>query len=445
MKLNAKNINMLQGPLTKPLLLFTLPIALSSMLQQLFNAADTVIVGLLESESALAAVGANAEIVALIVTVSGGLAVGANVAVANCVGKNKPGQLPGILQAAALLAAAVGLLGALLGQAAVNPLLQLMNTPAQIFLKAAQYLRIYLLGYPFLLLYDFGAAMLRAQGNSRFPFFALALSGVLNVGLNLAFVIFLRMGVAGVAAATSLSNACSAVLVLTKLYKGKTPIGRLPGWGTARMHCRQILKTGLPSALQGAVFCLANLFVQTAVNGFGPSAIAGSTVAVNFEYFTYYIITAFGQTATTFTGQNFAAGQLNRCKKVLKICLWCAFLGCAAVILPVVLFRSFFAGLFSANRQVVYYAGVRMVCILLLEPICAFYEIPAGVLRGAGHAGLPAASSILGICVFRVIWVATVFAKAKALWVLYLAFPLSWAVTVALTALSFAYIVRYKL
>ena len=435
MELSKNGMDMLHGGLAKKLLLFTLPIARSSMMQQLFSAADTVVVGLFGRPGALAAVGTNTEIVALIVTVSSGLSIGANVLIANRIGKNQTDDLPAALRSVLALALVIGGLGAALGQLAVLPLLRLIRTPDDIFSGAALYLRIYLLGYPFLLLYDFGAAALRARGDSRSPFFALMLSGIANVVLNVLFVTALRLDVAGVAIATGVSNALSAALVLRRLHC----IGMLKRAGRGRWaYIAETLKTGVPSAIQGAVFCFANTFVQASVNRFGSVAIAGSAIAMNFEYLSYYGITAFGQTATTFTSQNYAAGQLDRCRKILWLCLGFSVLGSLVMIVPAVVFRDFFCGLFSGDPAEIECACVRILCILFFEPVCSLYEIPAGVLRGTGRAVLPAADMMVGTCAFRIVWIMMVFRAHPSPEALFHAFPLSWLATIALVALTFA-------
>ena len=434
MNLRTADVDMLHGPLTRKLLLFTLPIAFSSILQQLFNAADTAVVGYFGNQGALAAVGTNTEIIALIVTVSSGLSIGANILVAKLIGKNQKENIPTAIRTAIMLSVLIGVLGMAVGLAVAEPLLRLIQAPEGILRDAALYLRIYMLGYPFLLLYDFGSAVLRARGDSRYPFLALAFSGIANVGLNLFFVIVFRMGVAGVAVATGISNALSALIVLHRLPKEK-PESTRARFSTEDMG--EILKTGVPSAVQGAVFCFANIFVQASVNGFGETAIAGSTVAMNFEYFTYYIITAFGQTATTFTGQNHAAGQRERCRKILWLCLLLSTLCSAIPIFTIVLFRNFFSGLFTPDAAVIESAGVRIMCILLFEPLCNLYEIPAGVLRGSGHALYPAIGAMVGTCAFRILWICTVFRANPTLPMLYYAFPLSWVVTILLVDSGF--------
>ena len=412
MDITKNGMDMLHGGLAKKLLLFTLPIALSSMMQQLFSAAGTAVVGLFGRPGALAAVGTNTEIVALIVTVSSGLSIGANVLIANRIGKNQTDDLPAALRSALALALVIGLLGAALGQLAVLPLLRLIRTPDDIFSGAALYLRIYPLGYPFLLLYDFGAAALRARGDSRSPFFALMLSGIANVVLNVLFVTALRR--------------LHCIGMLKRAGRGR--------WA----YIAETLKTGVPSAIQGAVFCFANVFVQASVNRFGSVAIAGSAIAMNFEYLSYYGITAFGQTATTFTSQNYAAGQLDRCRKILWLCLGFSVLGSLVMIVPVVVFRDFFCGLFSSDPAEIECACVRILCILFFEPVCSLYEIPAGVLRGTGRAVLPAADMMVGTCAFRIVWIMMVFRAHPSPEALFHAFPLSWLATIALVALTFA-------
>ena len=437
MKHRSSERDMLHGPLAGKLLRFTLPIALSSIVQQLFNAADTAVVGSFGSADALAAVGTNTELIALIVTVSTGLSIGANVLIDNQIGRQETSRTPGTVQRAIWLSALIGVLGLLLGQIAAAPLLRLIRTPERIFRAAALYLRLYVLGYPFLLLYDFGSAILRARGDSRYPFLTLVLSGAVNVGLNLFFVIVCRLGVAGVAIATDLSTLLSALLVLRRLKKDNLFRLTLRRPQRAAKAVGEILRTGVPSAVQGAVFCFANIFVQASVNRFGETAIAGSTIAMNFEYLTYYIITAFGQTATTFTSQNHAAGQPDRCRRILWLCLDLSVVCSAVPIFTIVRFRSFFSGLFTPDAAVIGAAGVRILCILLYEPVCDLYEIPAGVLRGSGHALYPALSTMAGTCAFRIVWICTVFRAAPALPTLYHAFPISWALTTLLVGLGF--------
>ncbi len=432
MNLKSENIDMLHGPLTKNLLLFTLPIALSSILQQLFSAADTAIVGYFGNKNALAAVGTNTEIIALIVTVSSGLAIGANILIAKLIGKGNKEKIPTVITTAIFLSIIIGLIALGLGQLVANPVLRFIQVPDTILQDATIYLRIYFLGYPFLLLYDFVSAMLRARGDSRYPFIALVLSGIVNVGLNLFFVVVFHMGVAGVSIATDLSNTLASFLVLRRLLQENHLTSEVIEKVFSPQIALEILTVGLPSAVQGAVFCFANIFVQASVNTFGETAISGSTVAMNFEYFTYYIITAFGQTATTFTGQNHAAGEMKRCKKILWLSLLLSTICSSIPIYTIVFFREFFSGLFTPSQTVIESATIRIMCILAFEPICNLYEIPAGVLRGSGHALYPAISTMIGTCAFRILWICMIFPQNPTLSMLYHAFPLSWCMTIIL-------------
>ena len=429
---------MLHGPLTLKIIVFALPIALSSMLQQLFNAADTSVVGHFADSNALAAVGTNGEIVALLITLSAGLSVGANVLLARCIGEKKSEQISNILHTALVLALLTGFLGAVLGQGISRPLLTLIRTPEEILGNAVLYLRIYFCGFPFLMLYDFGSAILRAKGNSRFPFIALILSGILNVLLNLLFVIGCHAGVAGVAAATGLSTAVSAFLVLWKLHLETDEFQfRIRALCLHGDYLAEILIIGIPSAVQGAVFCFANIFVQASVNSFGAIATAGSTIAMNFEYFGYFIITAFGQAATTFTSQNYAAGENNRCRHILGICLAGSFLFSALITVPLTVFRPIASGLFSSEPAVIEAACIRIGIILLFEPICGFYETPAGVLRGTGHSTLPVIVTVVGTCLVRIVWIFTGFRSIHTPESLFVIFPVSWVITICLMAGSF--------
>ena len=438
MHYREKNIDMLNGSLYKNILLFTIPIALSSMLQQLFNAADTAIVGIFDTSSALAAVGTNGEIIALIVALSSGLSVGVNVLIAQQIGQHKEYNMVSMIRSAMSLAVVIGVLGLIIGQCISASLLNLIKTPSDILADSVLYLRIYFVGYPFLMIYDFGSAVLRAQGNSRYPFIALTLSGIANVFLNIIFVVLFKIGVAGVAAATVISTMLSAILVSHRLKKEMAVVPfSLKKCDLHPEVMVDVLKIGIPSAVQGAVFCFANIFVQASVNGFGSDAIAGSTIAMNFEYFTYYVITAFGQTVTTFTSQNHAAGQYKRCRKIIWICLSLSVLSSLVFIEPLVIFRRFFAGLFSSEQNVIQYASLRIMCILFFEPLCSLYETPAGVLRGAGHSLYPAIATIVGTCCFRILWICTVFRQYHKLNVLYYAFPISWILTITLIVLGF--------
>lgn len=433
-KTKTKEMDMLHGPLDGNLIRFALPIAASSMMQQLFNSADTAVVGRFADANALAAVGTNAEIVGLLVAFSSGLSVGANVLLARYIGENRKNSIRKVISSSLLLALVFGALVSLLSQPVAIPLLAAIQTPEEVLDLAAVYLRIYLIGYPALLVYDFGAAILRAKGDSKRPFVILAISGVINVILNLFLVIVCGLGVAGVAISTDISTLWSAVMVVILLIREKDAF-HLDLRGYRKMddvstRCiNRILQIGIPAAVQGAVFCIANIFVQGAINSFGANATAGSAVSLNLEYFDYYIITAFAQTATTFAGQNHAAGNDRRCGQILRRCLVYAVLFSAIVVVIVMLNKEKVVGLFSQDSAVIEQACFRMSILFLVQSMCSFYEVPAGYLRGMGFSAVPAVISIVGTCLFRLVWLGTVFASVHTLKSLYLVYPITWTIT----------------
>ena len=416
----SHQMDMLQGPLLKNIILFALPIALSSILQQLFNAADTAVAGRFGSPDALAAVGTNGEIVALIVGLSAGLAVGANVRIAHFIGAGEQKKIPDVVHTGMLFSVLYGVLFGALGQLISKPLLMLIHTPADILTSADNYLRIYFAGVPFLMIYNFGAAILRAKGDSKRPLGALIFSGVINVFLNLFFVVVCKLSVVGVALATDLSAAVSAAMVVFWLLREHEEFRlSLRKLKLNRQHLQAILRIGIPAAIQSAVFCIANIFVQSAINTFGSAAAAGVAVSMNFEYIAYYMDTAFGQAATTFISQNYAAGNRQRCKKTVGICFLAATLFSAVIIVPVVLFSRQASGLFTTSSEEITYACERIRIILGLQVICSCYEIPAWSMRGLGYSTLPAAETMLGICAVRILWLFTVFARFGTLKSLY--------------------------
>ncbi len=430
---HTKSIHMTEGPLTRNLISFAIPIALTGMMQQLFNSADTAVVGHFTNGDALAAVGINGELIALFICLSAGLAIGSNVLIARCIGEKNTSGISASIHTSIALALLIGVIGMVVGLFIADPLLRLIDTPEDIFPLALLYLQLYFLGYPFLLLYDFGAAVLRSKGDSRSPFIALLLSGIVNVLLNLFLVIVFHMGVAGVAIATDIATAFSAFLVLYYLTQEK---------GTFHFSWKQlslpkdlawnILKIGIPAALQGAVFCFANIFVQAAVNRFGTTVVAGNTIAINYEYFVYYLIAAFGQTATTFTSQNYGAGNIPRCKRILKQCLLLSLISSACLTIPAGAGYQYSAALFASDPDIIAAAGVRCLIIVLWEPLCAFFEIPACTLRGLGHSTLPAIWTILGTCLLRIFWILFIFQNNHPIEWLYIIFPVSWIVTAVL-------------
>lgn len=427
----SHQINMLEGPLVKKILLFTLPLAGSSILQQLFNSTDVAVVGRFSSSQALAAVGSNAPLINMFVLLFTGLSVGANVLIARYIGQNDRKKVSEAVHTVITLSLICGFLLLILGQVIAAPLLRLMNTPDDVIDLAATYLRIYFMGMPFVMLYNFGSAILRSVGDTSRPLYCLVISGIVNVLLNLFFVIVCDMSVAGVAIATVIADGISAGLVMMFLIRNEDESIRVnpKKLSFKKEHLIMILKIGAPAGIQGMVFSISNVFIQTAINGFGSQAVAGSSAELNFEYITYYIVSAFSQAAVTFTSQNYGALQFDRCKKVFRLCMLfsCIFTGCVSVIF--MLGSGFFITFFTTDPTVIKYAIIRMAIVMLLELMTGSYEISGGALRGIGHSLLPAILTIFGSVVFRIIWLFTVFKAYHTYDMLLMVYPVSWLIT----------------
>ena len=422
----SHQINMLEGPLVKKILLFTLPLAGSSILQQLFNSTDVAVVGRFSSSQALAAVGSNAPLINMLVLLFTGLSVGANVLIARYIGQNDRKKVSEAVHTVITLSLICGFLLLILGQVIAAPLLRLMNTPDDVIDLAATYLRIYFMGMPFVMLYNFGSAILRSVGDTSRPLYCLVISGIVNVLLNLFFVIVCNMSVAGVGIATVIADGISAGLVMMFLIRNEDESIRVnpKKLSFKKEHLIMILKIGAPAGIQGMVFSISNVFIQTAINGFGSQA-----VELNFEYITFYIVSAFSQAAVTFTSQNYGALQFDRCKKVFRLCMLfsCIFTGCVSVIF--MLGSGFFITFFTTDPTVIKYAIIRMAIVMLLELMTGSYEISGGALRGIGHSLLPAILTIFGSVVFRIIWLFTVFKAYHTYDMLLMVYPVSWLIT----------------
>ena len=422
----SHQINMLEGPLVKKILLFTLPLAGSSILQQLFNSTDVAVVGRFSSSQALAAVGSNAPLINMLVLLFTGLSVGANVLIARYIGQNDRKKVSEAVHTVITLSLICGFLLLILGQVIAAPLLRLMNTPDDVIDLAATYLRIYFMGMPFVMLYNFGSAILRSVGDTSRPLYCLVISGIVNVLLNLFFVIVCNMSVAGVGIATVIADGISAGLVMMFLIRNEDESIRVnpKKLSFKKEHLIMILKIGAPAGIQGMVFSISNVFIQTAINGFGSQADE-----LNFEYITFYIVSAFSQAAVTFTSQNYGALQFDRCKKVFRLCMLfsCIFTGCVSVIF--MLGSGFFITFFTTDPTVIKYAIIRMAIVMLLELMTGSYEISGGALRGIGHSLLPAILTIFGSVVFRIIWLFTVFKAYHTYDMLLMVYPVSWLIT----------------
>ncbi|MDD6258017.1 MAG: MATE family efflux transporter [Erysipelotrichaceae bacterium] len=423
-------INMLEGSLADKIFLFALPLALSSILQQLFNSADLAVVGRFSSSAAMAAVGSNSSVINLLVSLLTGLSVGANVSAATLIGQKQKEKLHEAVQTSMALALISGLIMMVVCLVVARPILEMMNAPKDVLNLAILYLRIYALALPFIVVYDFGASLLRAKGDSRRPLYCLLASGILNVFLNLFFVIIVGMSVDGVATATVISNILSAGMVVYFLMHEEDSMHFDPFHPELRKDMlKQIMQIGIPAGLQGMVFSLSNVVIQSGINSFGADAIAGSTAGQNFEFMAFYVVNAFGQAAVTFTSQNYGAKEYDRCKKVYRISMLYGEFITLGLSMIFWFGRYFFLSFFTTDPNVVQYACVRMFFISNLELMTGTYEIAGGCLRGMGKSMLPTVITLLGSCAFRLVYVYTVFAWNHQFQVLMWAYPITWTIT----------------
>lgn len=440
----TSGMDMLHGKLLPKLLLFALPLAASSILQQLFNAVDVAVVGQFASSPEQAAVGCNGPVINLLINLFVGISVGTNVAIANYIGQQHKERIKAAVHTSMVTAIISGFLVLLLGLLIAEPILGWMDTPGEVMGYAVTYLRIYFLGMPFIMVYNFGAAILRSMGDTKRPLYCLVLSGVINAGLNMFFVIVFHLGAAGVAIATVISNVVSAGMVWYFLSHEAEPIHlSFRDLRISTPELLRILQIGIPAGIQGMVFSIANVFVQTGLNGLGTNAVAGSAVALNYEYFTYFIIAAFNQATVTFTSQNYGAKQYDRCKRVFGLCMLVGTLALGAASFVFVLGRGFLAAIFTPDAEVAKYAELRMLHILTFQFVCSTYEIGGAALRGIGYSMTPALITIFGTCVVRIWWIYTVFPRFPTFETLMDIYPITWVLT-GIAVLAAYFILRRR-
>ena len=423
-------IDMLHGPLFMKMIMFTLPLAASSILQQLFNSVDVAVMGRFASSQALAAVGSNAPVISLLINLFMGVSMGANVIISNHIGQNDRRSIRDAISTVGLVAIVSGLLMMVVGILVARPILTMMDTPADVLDMAVTYLRIFFLGIPFFMIFDFGSAILRSMGDTRRPLYILVAAGIVNTFLNLVFVIIFHMGVAGVAIATSVANAVSAALIIYLLLHEKEPYRLRPKkFYIEWKELKRMLQIGVPAGLQGMVFSVSNVLLQASINGYGSDAIAGSAAAVNFEYYCYFIIGAFNGAAISFTGQNYGAGLNHRVKRIFAICLFMGFVGCAALNWFFIWQEDFFLRLFTDSPAVIAFGKTRMHIALAWQSIAAFYEISGSVLRGMGKSIEPTLITVFGTCLLRIVWIYTIMPGWRGFDHLITVYPVSWAIT----------------
>ena len=431
--LKKQKMDMIHGSIWNKLIQFAIPVAATGILEQLFNASDLAIVGNFTGDAktvAVAAVGANSPIVGLLLHFFIGIALGANVVIAKAVGRQDEITIHKAVYTSLIMSVIGGLLVTIFGELFIGNLLQMLNVPADVFPYALLYIRIYMLGMPVILLYNFEAAIFRSIGETKTPLKALAASGILNVLLNLFFVIVLKMTVNGVAIATVISNAISAALLFVKLIRTDSVIRiRLQEFKFDRKIFGNIIKIGLPAGIQSSVFALANIIIQSAINSLGTMVIAASSAAFNLEIIAYYVLNSFSQACTTFTGQNYGAGEFGRCRNVLILSIIEDVVATATTILLILISGRTLLSLFNNDPQIIELGYTRLLLIFFGYTFSILYENMSGYLRGFGISLLPAILTIIGVCGVRIFWISAVFPQHRTFQTIMTVYPISLATT----------------
>lgn len=439
-----QELDMLNGSIWNKIPQFALPVAATAILEQLFNVTGVAVVGNFtgaERTAAVAAVGANSPIISLIVNLFIGVALGTNVVIARAVGYGDKGSIQKAVHTSILLALIGGVAVAVLGETVAVPLLNLLHVPQDVLPLALVYLRIYLIGLPVILLYNFEAAIFRSVGETKIPLLALAFSGMLNVVLSIFFVAVLHMTVNGVAIATVISNAVSSILLYQRLRHTEQDIIHLDPKALRidPQILKQILQIGLPAGIQSAVFAVSNIVIQSAINSLGTIVMAASSAAYNIEIITYDILNSFSQACTTFVGQNFGAGKLKRCRKTLMLCLIEGMISLLAAIIFILFFGKTLLAVFNNNPEVVSIGYIRLILVMLSHSFSLLYEIMASYLRGFSISLTPAVLATVGICGIRILWINTVFSQAHTFQSIMAAYPVSLAITTLFILIALFY------
>ena len=433
-------MDMLHGSLLNKILLFSLPLAASSILQQLFNSVDVAVVGRFASDQALAAVGSNSSVISLMINLFVGISVGANVVIANYIGQKDERGIKNAIHTVSVIALTSGCLLLVVGLLIARPILEAMDTPDDVIDLAVLYLRIYFLGMPF-----FGASILRSMGDTKRPLYCLVAAGIINTVLNLLLVIVFKMSVAGVAIGTVVANMFSAGVIIYILRHEQGPFKlNFKHLRINRPELRKVLQIGVPAGIQGMVFSIANIFIQAAVNRFGSAAIAGSAAALTYEYYCYFVVSAFSQAAVTFISQNYGAGQIDRCKRIFRLTMLLSVACCGLLNVLFVWQKHFAISFFTSSPEVFHYAALRMNIVLLTQCLACSYEIAGAALRGLGYSMLPAILTVFGTCVLRLLWIYLVCPLLPSFDALMVIYPISWIVTGAAVLVAY-YVVQKKL
>lgn len=438
--------DLLSGSIWDKMLKFAMPLIAASVLQQLFNATDVAVVGRFAGKLAMAAVGSNAPLIGLLINLFLGLALGSNVVIARFIGERNNSKVHSAVNTTLIIALIGGIVIMCAGIAITPTVLAIIEVPLKVRTLAILYLRIFFLGMPFFVIYNFESAIFRSKGNTRTPLYCLTFSGLLNVILNLFFVIKLEMGVAGVATATVMANMVSCGLLFYFLKRDKFPFGvRAKTLRMDKAILINIMKIGLPSGVQGMLFSFSNLVIQSAINSLGADTMAGSAISFYFELTAFFVLSAFSQAITTFISQSYGAGNLKRCRDVVKTGVVMNILFTVSVSGLFLLLDKNILGLFNSDPQVLALAHARLLIILSAQGINCTNESMSAALRGLGNSLVPAIISLLCICGVRILWVYTGFRHFHTLKALLLCYPLSWSLSLALMTLVYLRVRKEKL
>lgn len=442
--MKSNSIDMTEGSIFNKIILFAIPLMLSSILQLLFNAADLVVVGKFAGSESLAAVGSTNALINLLVNLFIGLSMGASVVMGRCIGARRYDEAHKALHTAMAIATVGGVMMIFVGYFASAPMLKLMATPDDVINLSILYMKIYFVGMPGMMAYNFGSAILRSAGDTKRPLYFLTVAGVVNVILNLILVIGFHMGVAGVAIATAASQYISGFFVVMALVKSE---------GYMQLHLKELrfhkdqaiemIRIGFPAGLQGIIFSISNVLIQSSVNSFGKIVMAGNTAASNIEGFVYTAMNSIYQTALSFTSQNMGAKRYDRIDKILFECqLTVIIIGLVAGIGAYTMGDKLLA-IYDSDPEVIGYGLTRMSLVCAPYFLCGMMDVMVGSLRGMGYSIMPMIVSLTGACLFRVIWILTVFAANHTLFTLYISYPISWALTFSIHLLCYL-VVRRK-
>lgn len=433
-------IDMCNGPILPKVIAFSLPLMLSGCLQLLFNAADVIVVGRFAGSESLAAVGSTTSLINLLINMFIGLSIGTNVTVALSIGSGDAKATKDNVHTAVSVSLISGAALVVIGLIFTKPLLVLMGAPDDVLEKAALYLKIIFIGMPANMAYNFGSAILRAAGDTRRPLYFLSLAGVVNVVLNLFFVIVLHMDVAGVALATIIAQCISAVLILACLSRMDGPCRlNFKKLYIQPVNLRKMLKIGLPAGIQSSLFSFSNVLIQSSINSFGALVVAGNSAGTSIEQFVYISMNAVHQATVSFTSQNTGAGKPERINRILFSCLGLVIIVGLFMGIMVNIFAYPLLSIYSADPAVIAAGRERLIWISAPYFLCGVMEIFMGIMRGLGYAITPMVVSLSGACLFRIVWIATVFAQFPSMDVLLLSYPVSWILTALIHLLTYLY------